>query len=141
MPKSAQPKHQVGALPVRKIEGELEICLVTTRETRRWTIPKGWPMRGRKDWAAAEVEAIEEAGLVGKMSHRQLGSFLYWKRRLLHLTLVKVAVYRLDVTDQLPTWKEASERDVRWFSAIVASEMVEEPGLAAMIKTLDKKSS
>jgi len=138
-PKEA--KHQVGALPVRTRDGRVEVCLVTTRETRRWTIPKGWPMRGRKDWTAAGIEAEEEAGLLGEVERKPIGSFLYWKRRLDHLDLIRVDVYRMDVLDQMANWKEASERYVMWFPSEVAAEMVEEQGLTQLISGLSEPQS
>ena len=72
---------QVGALPVRFEKGETEILLLASRETKRWVIPKGWPMKGIKNWAAAAQEAREEAGIIGKARKKPIGSFLYFKRR------------------------------------------------------------
>jgi 8-oxo-dGTP pyrophosphatase MutT (NUDIX family) len=46
-------RAQVGALPVRGKAGAYEVLLVTSRESGRWIIPKGWPMRGKKDHEAA----------------------------------------------------------------------------------------
>ncbi len=130
------PLHQVGALPVRSSGGTLEVCLVTTRETRRWTIPKGWPMKGKTDREAAAIEAKEEAGLVGKVSKQPLGSFLYWKRRPGQFDLISVSVYRMDVDKQLATWKEAGERYVMWFPLASAADLVDETGLRAIIAGL-----
>jgi hypothetical protein len=37
--------EQFGALCVRQgAVGGVKVLLITTRETRRWTIPKGWPI-------------------------------------------------------------------------------------------------
>ena len=58
-------RRQVGALPWRLGPAGLEIMLVSSRATRRWIVPKGWPMAGRADHVAAGIEAIEEAGLLG----------------------------------------------------------------------------
>ena len=44
---------QVGALPVRKTrKGALEVLLVSSRDTGRWVIPKGWPAKRMTDSAA-----------------------------------------------------------------------------------------
>ena len=129
--------QQIAALPLRMHAGTLQICLVTTRETRRWTIPKGWPMKGKSERQAAAIEAREEAGLVGKVSKKPIGRFLYWKRRPSQLDLVTVAVYRMDVTKQLATWKEAGERYVMWFGLGPAADLVDETGLRAIIEGLD----
>jgi ADP-ribose pyrophosphatase YjhB (NUDIX family) len=125
--------RQVAALPLRVEHGQLEVCLVTTRETRRWTIPKGWPMKDIKDCRAAAIEAEQEAGLVGKASKQPVGEFLYWKRRNLHFDLVRVFVYQLDVAGHLPTWREMSEREVRWFKPQDAALLVQETGLSALL--------
>ena len=37
-----------------------EVMLVTSRETRRWIIPKGWPKKGKSPHHSAAREAFEE---------------------------------------------------------------------------------
>lgn len=128
--------HQVGALPLRRGSAGIEVCLVTTRETRRWTIPKGWPMKSKTDREAAAIEARQEGGLVGKVGKAPIGSFLYWKRRTAQLDLVEVAVYEMQVKEQLATWKEAGQRYVMWFPVEAATELVEEPGLKTILANL-----
>src|SRR5262245_50762320 len=127
-------RRQVGALPVRMRDGAEEVCLITTRETRRWTIPKGWPMKGLKDRLAAAVEAEQEAGLYGRMSKRPLGDYVYWKRLEAKFDLVRVTVFRLDVEGSHPSWRERDQREIRWVSRGEAAQMVEEPGLAALLQ-------
>ncbi|TBW34848.1 NUDIX hydrolase [Siculibacillus lacustris] len=128
--------RQVAALPLRKRDGVIEVCLITTRETRRWTLPKGWPMKGRKSRDVARIEAEQEAGLIGKPKKTPAGSFLYWKRRESRFDLVSVAVYLLPVAATLPTWKEQAERQVAWFSLADAALMVDEPSLATLLANL-----
>ncbi|MCB1509721.1 MAG: NUDIX domain-containing protein, partial [Hyphomicrobiaceae bacterium] len=73
--------RQIAALPYRRRDdGVFEVCLVTSRDTGRWVLPKGWPMRGRTNWEAAAREAYEEAGLVGEIEKSPVGRFPYWKR-------------------------------------------------------------
>jgi 8-oxo-dGTP pyrophosphatase MutT (NUDIX family) len=57
-----------------------EVLLVTSRDTRRWIIPKGWPQKGKAPHRAAAREAFEEAGVVGAVGRRPVGSFAYEKR-------------------------------------------------------------
>ena len=77
-----QHKKQVAALPVRRTpSGALRVLLVTSRETRRMVIPKGWPWRGVKDYKAAAEEAREEAGILGKTRKKPIGSYTYFKRK------------------------------------------------------------
>jgi 8-oxo-dGTP pyrophosphatase MutT (NUDIX family) len=125
---------QVGALPVRREKHrDPQVLLVTSRETRRWIIPKGWPMKGLKDHEAAAQEAREEGGVVGKIAHEPVGSFTYLKRRFLAVDLCEVNVYVLEVERQLKNWREKKQRDFGWFSAEEAAGLVQEPELAALI--------
>lgn len=134
--KSSTRLHQVAALPMRKTERGLEICLVTTRETGRWTVPKGWPMKGRKDFDAARIEAEQEAGVIGKPTKKPIGTFEYWKRRETQFDLIEVAVYPLKVTKTLSRWKEDQERQVRWALPQEAAALVNEPQLADILRSI-----
>ncbi|MBP0574910.1 NUDIX domain-containing protein, partial [Mycobacterium tuberculosis] len=78
----------------------MRVLLVTSRETRRWIIPKGWPMKGMKDRDAAAREALEEAGLTGRISQRPIGHYRYFKRTLDAFQPCRVDVYRLDVAGE-----------------------------------------
>ena len=72
---------QYAALPWRRVHGEVQILLVTTKTTGRWIVPKGWPIPGRKPAECAAREALEEAGVVGEVAAQAVGSFSYQKRR------------------------------------------------------------
>lgn len=128
---------QVGALPIRFQHGEPEVMLVTSRESRRWVIPKGWPMKGRSNWASAAKEAKEEGGILGKTVKRSIGSFLYFKRRQTHFDLCRVEVYVLLVEKKLRAFREKGQRKARWFALEDAAEEVQEPGLAALLQEFD----
>jgi 8-oxo-dGTP pyrophosphatase MutT (NUDIX family) len=98
-------------------------------------------MPGLSDPDAAATEAREEAGLTGKIHHRPLGSYLYWKRREAHFDLIDVTVYRLDVLGQLDSWRERDQRTARWMTLPEAAEAVQEPGLLGILMTLDAQLS
>lgn len=130
---------QIAALPVRRSrDGSIEVLLITSRETRRWIIPKGWPMKGLKDHKAAAREAEEEAGVKGAIRKEPIGSYSYWKRRTAHFELCQVKVYLLEVQDQLKQWREQHQREAQWFSAREAADRVDEPGLREIIAGLDR---
>ena len=139
MPDNTAPPAlpQIAALPTRKVDGRLEVCLVTTRETGRWTVPKGWPMKGMSDRVAAEIEAKQEAGVLGKAAKKPLGTFDYWKRRLDRFDLVRVTVFRLKVRRELASWKEQGQRQVRWMTLADAATVVDDPGLKTILVALD----
>jgi 8-oxo-dGTP pyrophosphatase MutT (NUDIX family) len=128
---------QVGALTIRFRGGAPEVLLLTSRETKRWVIPKGWPMKGRTNWYAAAKEAREEAGVVGKTGKRSVGDFLYYKRRALQSDLCRVEVYPLLFEKQLRQFREKGQREARWFDLEEAAERVQEPGLAALMQGFD----
>ncbi|CAM5776347.1 NUDIX hydrolase [Labrys miyagiensis] len=132
--KSPERRYQVAALPIRKNGDRLETCLVTTRTTRRWTVPKGWPMKGRTDSEAARIEAEQEAGLVGKIGKKPMGTYVYWKRLEAHFELIETRLYLLRVKETLSAWKEQGERYVQWMSLEEAILLVDEPGLAALLR-------
>jgi 8-oxo-dGTP pyrophosphatase MutT (NUDIX family) len=142
MPKSPKDKVskaqfcQVAALPFRVKEGRIEVLLVTSRETKRWLIPKGWPMKGKKPHKAAAQEAVEEAGVKGDIKAKPLGHYDYWKRRATHFDLCRVDVYPLEVSKQLSSWREKGQRDARWFEVEEAAHQVLEPALAQLILNL-----
>jgi 8-oxo-dGTP pyrophosphatase MutT (NUDIX family) len=132
-----EPRTQVAALPIRREKrGEVRVLLITSRETKRWIIPKGWPMKGRTNAQAAAQEALEEAGLEGRVQKEPFGKYLYWKRGEANFELCEVLVYLLDVKRQRETWREKGQREARWFSVEDAAELVEEPGLTAVIASL-----
>jgi 8-oxo-dGTP pyrophosphatase MutT (NUDIX family) len=64
----------------RSKNSALEVLLITSRDTGRWIVPKGWPSKGLKDHKMAAREAEEEAGAVGDITSDPAGSFVYLKR-------------------------------------------------------------
>ncbi len=129
----ASPERlQYAALPWRHVDG-LEIMLVSSRDTRRWIIPKGWPMSGRSGSATAAIEAIEEAGLLGVISEQPFGVFSYSKRFSRNIQLCQVEVYSLRVLRQREHWPEKHERVTKWFSAVEAMDVVSDPELCELI--------
>ena len=117
-------------------DGTLEVLLITSRETRRWVIPKGWPMRDRKDYRAAAREALEEAGISGRIRKRPLGTYAYQKRFVDRVEPCRVRVYMLEVDKERVSWRERAERTRQWFKPADAADNVDEPQLAAMIRSL-----
>jgi 8-oxo-dGTP pyrophosphatase MutT (NUDIX family) len=125
--------RQVAALPWRNRDG-LEILLITSRETRRWVIPKGWPIGGLDGRGSAAREAFEEAGIEGRTSPGAIGTFSYDKRRANgSLVATEVSVFALEVIVQHDEWPEQGQRQCQWFSADEAATKVGEPELAKLI--------
>ncbi|MDF2996644.1 MAG: hypothetical protein K0R27_2281 [Xanthobacteraceae bacterium] len=138
-PSDGRPQQQYAALPyVRNENGTIEVLVMSSRETRRAVIPKGWPMRNRKSWKTAEIEARQEAGLIGEIGHRSIGEYRYWKRLDSSFVLVKVAVYPLRVTRQLTDWPEKHERVQKWLPPEDAAALVDETELGEIIVTFSQ---
>lgn len=127
--------EQVAALPWRQGEKGLEVMLITSRETRRWVIPKGGLMTGKTEAEAAAQEAYEEAGVQGDLTSRPIGHFRYDKRlKSGQMQPTRVAVYPLEVFIQLGSYPEVGQRDLRWMSPEEAAASVHEADLAKLIR-------
>jgi 8-oxo-dGTP pyrophosphatase MutT (NUDIX family) len=133
--KLAAGRIQYAALPFRcNAHSGVEVMLVTSRDTGRWVIPKGWPIAGEAPHASAAREALEEAGVVGEASRDSIGTFTY-EKRLSNGTIVicEVQVFPLEVKRQRTDWPEKEEHEVRWFSLSEAAKAVQEAELSDII--------
>jgi 8-oxo-dGTP pyrophosphatase MutT (NUDIX family) len=134
-PKVHAPRPQVAALPYRMGAHGLEVMLVTSRETRRWVIPKGWTKRKVSPGDMAMTEAYEEAGLIGRIRPDAIGCYHYDKKlKTGKMAACRVDVFAMQVTSQLETWPEKHERAVRWFLQPDAAQEVIEPELQEIIR-------
>ena len=134
--------EQIAALPLRRDRrGRLRVLMVTSRDTGRWIVPKGWPMDGKEPWRAAEIEALEEAGAEGSAVPEALGHFHYAKRvsRDQRLTC-RVTLFPLVVSRLRRRWKERRDRKRRWFSPKRAARLVAEPELAALLRDIAREA-
>ena len=129
--------EQVGALIVRRRRGSCEVMLITSRDTGRWIVPKGWPMKGMPDHEAAAQEAFEEASVEGEISRDPVGSFTYEKRVDKRREIIRVTVYLLEVATKHKVWPEQSERNRRWMTLAEASMLVDKRGLRAILRQLN----
>jgi 8-oxo-dGTP pyrophosphatase MutT (NUDIX family) len=128
---------QVGALCVCEADDETPlILLVTSRDTGRWVIPKGWPAKRLKAHEAAAREAMEEGGVVGKVETKPIGSFSYHRPHQNGDQLHSVSVYLVAVRSALEHWPEEEERKRAWFSVSAAARLVAEPELRSLISRI-----
>lgn len=124
---------QYAALPWRRRHDRIEVMLLTSRETRRWVIPKGWPMERLSPAECAAQEAYEEGGVRGEMGEA-IGAYGYEKTlKDGSVRQLTVQVYPMAVTAELILWPEARERDRRWVDPAAAAGMVDEPELADLL--------
>ena len=126
---------QYAALPYRQGADQFEILLVTSLGTKRWIIPKGWPMKGHAPHEAAAREALEEAGLEGQVARECIGSYRYEKvRRSGALVPCIVEVFPLEVTGQRKHWPEKGQRKMKWLPAGDAARLVSDLDLGLIIR-------
>lgn len=139
---TTKTRKQVGALAVRTgVDGRVEVLLVTSRVSRNWLIPKGWPMKGRGSARSAAQEALEEAGIVCEPG-RKLGKYDYVKVKPDGGGIpCTVHVFRMDVREELAEWREQGQRDRRWMSPSEAAAIVHEPGLAEFLRDFDRMAA
>ena len=126
--------YQIAALPlIIGARGEVDVWLVTSRGSGRWIIPKGNPIHRIAPHEAAEQEAFEEAGLIGKVDERPIGQFEFMRRRDGSDMICAVDVYLLKVERQLKKWPEIGQRSVLRCDLKTAVSLVEPAGLASLI--------
>lgn len=131
-------RTQFGALCWRRQGDEVQVLLVTSKRTRRWILPKGWPQHGATPAQAAATEAWEEAGATGKVSTVCLGIYSYDKDMEDDVELpCVVALFPLKVKRLDADWPEMKKRRRRWFSLKKAAELVREPELASILRQFD----
>lgn len=125
---------QIAALCYRFCDGKLEVLLVTSRSSRRWILPKGWPIMKRKAHRTAGIEAYEEAGIVGKVSKKPFDSFKSYKGHRGGLRIrTNIMVYPVAVKDQLDEFPEVGQRDIAWMPIDEAIKKADEPGLSRLL--------
>ena len=127
-------KLQYGALCWRQGADGVEVLLITSRDTGRWVIPKGWPIPGLSPEAAAAQEAWEESGAQGVMNPLCVGRFGYQKCLSVNASVpCAVAVYAMRVEGLAKSYPELKERRRKWFALAEAASLVAEPELAMIL--------
>jgi 8-oxo-dGTP pyrophosphatase MutT (NUDIX family) len=125
----------------RNARNEIEILLVTSRDTGRWIIPKGWPMRGKKPHRTAAIEAWEEAGVIGKARKKVFGHYSYLKGKKDGSLPVSVAAFLLRVDKLEDAFQEQGQRTREWVSYDEAARRVQEPELKTMLLSIPQTLS
>lgn len=134
---STPKTSQCAAIPFRLVDGRPQVMLVTSRETRRWIIPKGWAKKKLEMHAMAAREAYEEAGVIGAVDSCPIGHYSYQKRMDDgQLVDCDVAVFLLNVERELPDWPERGERERLWMSPLQAANLVSEAEVGALLRGL-----
>ena len=85
MPTIGESIRQAAALAIRRGR----VCLITSRNGKRWVIPKGWIEPGQTAGETALQEAYEEAGLVGG-SRTRADRYVFVRKRRAQLSRHRV---------------------------------------------------
>lgn len=132
---------QFAALPFRVRGSRIDVLLITTRRKRRWSIPKGWPIDAAKPHRTAEIEAWEEAGLVGRVKPKDVGRYTHRKARRKRKVLCHIRVFPLKVRKQMKRWPERGQRDMIWLPASQAAARVHKAEIARLIERFARRRS
>ncbi|MCX8508222.1 MAG: NUDIX hydrolase [Rhodobacteraceae bacterium] len=134
---NAEPATQHAALCYRRTtSGAPEILLITSRDTGRWVLPKGWPKKTEAGGDSALREAFEEAGVAGRQTGACAGAYGYDKTmpdgpaRPCQVTVHVIEVLYLDYN-----FPERGLRRLQWFSPDAAAAAVEETELKSLLAT------
>lgn len=134
-----RPKQvQVAALCYRPGADGKDILLITSRDTGRWIVPKGWLINGLSGSQSALQEAWEEAGVKqAEIDPNPAGHYEYIKGLDTGgEAVVDTQVYLTRVIALENDYPEADERKRKWVTPEEAANMVDEPGLKAILRSV-----
>jgi len=121
--------YQVGAFPYTE---DGKVVLIKTRDGDYWIFPKGHVEKGRKDYAVAEDEAFEEAGILGKIEpHSICFETVSSKSK-------RLCIYPMRVKKVLSKWPESKERE-RVILSVSKAEKLLQKDLREVLKRMAKK--
>src|ERR1700712_929882 len=130
---------QFAALPYRMRDDGIEILLITTRKKRRWSVPKGWPIKRKTPQQTAATEAYEGAGVHGAVGSRRIGQFRKCRLKKQKPVMCDVQIFPLAATRQRDIWPEQHERNRVWVAPRKAAKLVKKSGLRRAMKALDRE--
>jgi 8-oxo-dGTP pyrophosphatase MutT (NUDIX family) len=131
------PQLQSGVLAYRtRKKGGVEILLVRKPLSQSWGIPKGKIATGLALPENAAKEALEEAGIKGRVRQEASGSYRAMKRRGDRQILIEVWVFLFEVTSTAKRWKEKDMRFSRWHTIPDAIRLLREPFLVELCHKL-----
>lgn len=136
-----ETRAQFAALCYRIVKDRPQVLLVTSRDTGRWVIPKGWPIDGMTPAETASIEAWEEAGAEGRAVDIALGIYSYDKFLDDEGIVVPcmVTVFPFKVKHLANDFPEEDVRKRKWFTLKKAAQRVNEADLAQIILRFDPR--
>ncbi len=124
--------REIGAVPYRIRDNQMEIVLITTRRRKRWIFPKGQVEKRLTSLKVAKLEAFEEAGIVGQIKKGMDREFTVYRGR----RKVRLQVFPIECDEVLDHWPEAHERDRVVIQLEEALKMIKGKSLRKCIKRI-----
>ncbi len=124
--------EQSGVVPYRRVDGEVQVLVISSRHFDQWHIPKGLVESDLSAAESAVQEAFEEAGIKGRVDDEPIGEYTYEKWN----NTYRVTVFPFEVEQELDDWPEAGERTRKWLSLDDAVAIVEPDGLKPIIQSV-----
>jgi 8-oxo-dGTP pyrophosphatase MutT (NUDIX family) len=129
-----QAIEQYAAICYMRMPDSIKVLLITSRQSGRWVIPKGWAMDSRAPHQVAEREAWEEAGIRGKARKKPFGYYTYLKMLDTGDRVASVVqVHLVEVSAMDVEFKEKGQRTVAWLPPHEAASLVREPELKGLL--------
>lgn len=125
--------RQSSVIPFRWSGTDLEVLIISSSKKKHWVVPKGINDPGMSLQESAANEAMEEAGVKGRVLDIVVGTYRYpkWGAHC------DVTVYPMEVTEVIPesAWEE-SYRGRRWVSVGKASRLVRNDDVKRIVAML-----
>ena len=131
----AYRSQQAAALCLKRRRRKLYVLIITSRQTKRWILPKGWLEEDKTEAEVALMEAWEEAGVTADPTSTALiGSYHYDKSlRGAQEVPLEVNVYRITSCLLAKRYPEKKRRQRKWVSLKKAAKMVDEQSLKRLL--------
>lgn len=126
--------NQSGVIPFRIFEGKIQVLLITSRRSKNWIFPKGIIEPGMTPQQSAASEALEEAGVIGKVFGESIGEYEYNKwGGTCHVQMFPMEVVKIE-----DNWMESSFRDRKWVATAEAKRLLKKDSLKMILDKLIK---
>lgn len=122
---------QSAVIPFKVEKKQVKVLLIKSRK-RKWIIPKGIIEKGLSPQQSAFKEAVEEAGVDGKVDEKLLGEYKYDKWG----GTCNVKVYAMLVENEYEKWEEDYFRIRKWFSLERAKTKINNKELVEMLNKI-----
>lgn len=124
--------HQSGVIPIRSIDGRIEVMIITSRKARKWIFPKGIVEPHLSPLTSAANEAYEEAGVAGRVIDHVIGTYQVKKWG----GICTVTLYPMQVETVFDTWPESHFRQRRWVSINEAEQLITKKKIKRLVSRL-----